>query len=62
MSEKGCTTLYHATLLVAEALIDIDPPMGTPEFNYLTILVKGIEAYEKEKFPIGGNDEQNKEG
>lgn len=54
--------MYHATLLVAEALIDIDPPMGTPEFNYLTILVKGIEAYEKEKFPIGGNDEQNKEG
>lgn len=44
---------HRAALAALDRLMDIDPEAGTPEADELELLALVIEAYEKERFPIG---------
>jgi len=47
---------YHETLNVISPLFDAQPEPGTPEFDFMEIMVLLIEAYEKKHYPIDPPD------
>lgn len=44
---------YRAALKEISALVDLDPPLDSPEGERLDILATLAEAYEAKHFPIG---------
>ncbi|WP_434524182.1 helix-turn-helix domain-containing protein [Photorhabdus asymbiotica] len=47
---------YQAALKAVSPLFDNQPEIGTPEFDYMEVMVLLIEAYETEHFPIDPPD------
>ncbi len=43
---------YHDALKAIEPLFDTQPEMGTPEFDYMKVMVLRIDAYEEQHYPI----------
>ncbi len=43
---------YKAALKSISLLFDNQPEIGSPEFDYMEVMVLLIEAYETEHFPI----------
>ncbi|WP_099122611.1 helix-turn-helix domain-containing protein [Xenorhabdus sp. KK7.4] len=43
---------YQEALKAIAPLFDNPPEMGTPEFDYMEVMVLLIEAYEAEHYPI----------
>jgi HTH-type transcriptional regulator/antitoxin HigA len=44
---------HHDALAALDRLMEIDPKSGTPEADELELLALVVEAYEKERWPIG---------
>lgn len=47
---------YHETLNAISPLFDAQPEPGTPEFDFMEIMVLLIEAYETKHYPIDPPD------
>ncbi len=47
---------YQEALKTVASLFDNQPEIGTPEFNYMEVMVLLIEAYEAEHYPIDPPD------
>lgn len=47
---------YKSALREVSALVDRDPPVGTPEGDRLEVMSTLIEAYEAKRFPIAAPD------
>jgi HTH-type transcriptional regulator/antitoxin HigA len=45
---------YEAALAEVDAIIKGEPALGTPESDWLELLVVLIESYEREHYPMGG--------
>jgi HTH-type transcriptional regulator/antitoxin HigA len=45
---------YEAALAEVDAIIAREPDLGTPEADWLELLVVLIESYEREHYPMGG--------
>lgn len=47
---------YKDALKAIEPLFDSQPEIGTPEFDYMEVMVLLIEAYEEQHYPISPPD------
>jgi len=47
---------YQAALDVVSPMFDNQPEIGSPEFDYMEVMVLLIEAYENEHYPISPPD------
>lgn len=47
---------YNDALAAIAPLFDAPPKMGTPEFDYMEVMVLLIEAYEEQHYPISPPD------
>jgi HTH-type transcriptional regulator / antitoxin HigA len=45
---------YEAALAEVDAILAREPDLGTPESDWLELLVVLIESYEREHYPMGG--------
>ena len=45
---------YEAAVAEVDAILTREPELGTPEADWLEVLVVLIESYEREHYPMGG--------